>query len=518
LLLSCNAALGSPIRAGPMPYKTKTTKPGNWSLKPEYTWSHGNTSHLRHRKPSTLKDSDTRCYDGTWPKFQTQQDVWYTPWADYLTMVYGELPSEDAFPLCMGDFWMFYEELLSKAGVVDIPEIKSDCPQNVYKWDGQRYWRNNDYDPTISRGKPGSVSWVWHPWSIDGVNNWPWYGAKKPSDGGMPDDLWVEVTHKRDPWADESYGMWFLYARGSGIWLNLGRSLRFDNHRKAVEWVGFPWTECHNFKPGDDCFVRPGDLRMAKTLRERGYDTVQYFWHHDYAQYKHCQKSYTDSKEKYDMTLMNLEIVAVGLVGEHSCGTYDDSRGALKGIGAGWYGQKWCDCSNQYNWTWCRGYGSQGDQPADWVTEDPLHYAAYPCVAEGPGTIGEEWATLVDYKEDGTRFNVGCACVAPFEAYDNTGTLSCYQNPPDYYATLAVPNIEGVYTHKKYCSQQCASNDECGTEGQWCYHALDGTTSYCVWNLLADRTCQVQSSNASNVTTSRGFFVHQASQTADILI
>merc|ERR1712139_390736 len=103
----------------------------------------------------------------------------------------------------------------------------------------------------------------------------------------MSDNLWVEVTHKRDPWADESYGMWFLYARGSGIWLNLGKTIAFEGHYQAAAWLGMgDWPPCDaNVKKVPDCLKHPGDLEMAKALRKKGYDSVQFYHHHDYAQY-----------------------------------------------------------------------------------------------------------------------------------------------------------------------------------------------------------------------------------------
>lgn len=515
-LLPCTAASGSPMLALTMPYKAKAVKPGNWSLQAEQKWSPGSSTHLRHRHPPVLRaDSSWGCYGGAWPYFATQKDMWHTAWGDYLVMVYGELPWDEVFPLCMGDFWMFYDQLLKNAGVTDIPDFAGGCPPQgtIYDVDGQRIWRNNAYDPKNKGGDPGSVSWVWHPWGIGNptVNNWPWYGANTPAEGGMSDNLWVEVTHKRDPWADESYGMWFLYARGSGIWLNLGKTLAFEGHLQAAQWlVGWgpgaagDWPQCAGGFP--DCLEHPGDLKLSKAIKEKGYDSVQFYHHHDVAQYGQCQGAYTDPQQKFDMSNMNIEIVSVGLVGTHSCGVYDDSHGALPGIGSGWYGQQWCGCNNQYGWTWCNGHGSQSEEPADWHQEDPLHYDAYPCAP------GEIWATIDDISSSGREFSVGCACSGPFTLKDpNTGSLMCYQNPPDYYAVLAVQNMVNPQG-EKFCSLQCSQDSDCGVDGQFCYIYPDGSATTCMWSLLPDGTCNVPGVDGIRVNAGRMIYDRQASQ------
>merc|ERR1712139_492803 len=104
----------------------------------------------------------------------------------------------------------------------------------------------------------------------------------------------------------------------------------------------------------------------------------------------------------------------------------------------------------------------------------------------------------------------------------DTGKLMCYQNPPDFFAVVPVPNIRDVSTGNWFCSLQCSTDDDCGVDGQFCVHTKDGSASTCVWNLLPDGTCDVQF-NGTRVNASRVVYVHQASQyqaatTADVVI
>lgn len=81
--------------------------------------------------------------------------------------------------------------------------------------------------------------------------------------------------------------------------------------------------------------------------------------------------------------------------------------------------------------------------------------------------------------------NIGCVCTPP--AAD--GWNACPKEAPDFYTAMPKPNLK--FDGKKYCSLECRYDDDCGTDGQWCFRFSDGKSSVCVWDLMADGTCNV---------------------------
>ena len=104
-------------------------------------------------------------------------------------------------------------------------------------------------------------------------------------------NTWVEVMHERDPFGDEHDGLWFLYAKGSGVWYNIGKTIVFDEHADAYRY----------FRVG-------GNEAMCRAAAAAGYDTVQFTEHRDTVNYP-CTKNPNPGKYPY----MNVEIVAVKL-------------------------------------------------------------------------------------------------------------------------------------------------------------------------------------------------------------
>merc|ERR1719506_165278 len=101
---------------------------------------------------------------------------------------------------------MIYKQLLIKDKVKDIPKVIGDCP-TANPPDGQRYNINNMYSPPF-------LSWNWHPYPFKAVAA----------------NTWAEVIHEADPFGDEEFGAWFMYAPGSGIYFNTGKTISFPEH------------------------------------------------------------------------------------------------------------------------------------------------------------------------------------------------------------------------------------------------------------------------------------------------
>lgn len=116
---------------------------------------------------------------------------------------------------------------------------------------------------------------------------------------------------------DEHHGMWFVYAKGSGVYLHLGNTKVFNEHQDAYDF----------FQSGND------NQRMCQIAASRGYDTVQFIRHKDAVNYP-CAAG-------IGAPYMNIEIVAVKLIGTYSCGQAQGTADALR---AGWGGYKPCRC------------------------------------------------------------------------------------------------------------------------------------------------------------------------------
>ena len=64
-----------------------------------------------------------------------------------------------AYPLCVGNNWMFYDRVVSWANISDIPPLRLKCPSHKGKIVGQRYVDNNVVSIV-------NTSWSWHPTNI----------------------------------------------------------------------------------------------------------------------------------------------------------------------------------------------------------------------------------------------------------------------------------------------------------------------------------------------------------------
>lgn len=230
-------------------------------------------------------------------------------WGKYFTQVYGEIPKK-GYPLNPENLWMLYGNVLISSQVTDIPALVGDCPTANPPL-GQRYNLNNAYAPRFT-------SWIWHPYP---------YPA-------LAANSWQEVLHQADPFNDEHFGAWFVYAPGSGVYFNTGTTKAFDEHNDAYKY----------FK------ITAGDFNeeMCKAAAKQGYDSVQFLKHIDHANYQCDTKNTGHAGLRY----MGVEIVGVKLVGLYACTT---SSGAPSSIKAGWQGSRACVCDNSEKVLNCKG-------------------------------------------------------------------------------------------------------------------------------------------------------------------
>ena len=86
-----------------------------------------------------------------------------------------------------------------------------------------------------------------------------------------PDHAWVEVTHCE--FEGEDVAMWFYMLPGSGVYVNLGTTIAFDDHYAAARHFlgGAPWED-----------GPPAELnRLADAAKRAGYDSIQFPEHCD---------------------------------------------------------------------------------------------------------------------------------------------------------------------------------------------------------------------------------------------
>ena len=189
--------------------------------------------------------------------------------------------------------------------------------------------------PVIPRALSQDLTWLWH---APGSPTFP--------GSGFGANAVVEVSHRKDPFGDEHQGMWFVFAKGSGVFLDLGNtkvvavqqpnrpcsSLSGYAHMHAL--ADAPAQVFNEHSDAYAFFKTPADnQKMCQAAAAAGYDSVQFIKHKDGVNYP-CAAG-------IGVDFMNVEIVAVKLVGTYPCGQAQGTAAALR---AGWNGDKPCKC------------------------------------------------------------------------------------------------------------------------------------------------------------------------------
>lgn len=113
--------------------------------------------------------------------------------------------------------------------------------------------------------------WLTHwSWSRVDAHNPVVYADTAAVPVRLLDDAWVEVlrysSHVHEFGTDGGdYGVWHYFAKGSGVSVNLGKSVRFDDKSKAIEWSRPHAVPC------DGCAA---DSFLCAAARAHGYDSV----------------------------------------------------------------------------------------------------------------------------------------------------------------------------------------------------------------------------------------------------
>ena len=138
------------------------------------------------------------------------------------------------------------------------------------------------------------------------------------------DSTWIEVIHMGGL-GDEHIGAWFFHASGSGIWVNVGKTVHFTDHGDAFTFFKTP----------------ANNEKMTAAAKAQGYDSIQFLAHSD------CE--YNTCRRKPGVKVPNMEIVITALDGVYPCA---DKKGTSPKIKMGWHSTT-CACSNAMNMVNC---------------------------------------------------------------------------------------------------------------------------------------------------------------------
>jgi len=269
----------------------------------EQVYNRTSTSGLCDPTPTPMlpdKCSVTAGSEG-WPRFESLADLSSSEWASYFKAVYGEIPSI-GYPICTSDFWFLHKDAWEAAGISGHTVKTKDDRQEEHNV-GDLLWSNLTGPRRYEQGL----------WILKQL------GSGRRFAGN---NQWIEVRHLGSDWGEEFVGMWFMYAPGSGVWFNTGRTAVFDSHTVAAQML------CGTKHGADDAVVQ--------CARDQG-------------QLDSYQFNSGMSTENF------FELVGVHLAGQYPCGTADN--GTSGGFRAGWQHQSECHCDNGYadGWLNCQG-------------------------------------------------------------------------------------------------------------------------------------------------------------------
>ena len=242
-----------------------------------------------------------------WPIFNNKDELSNSKWGNYFKNLYGEIPNT-GYPIDMSKFWLLYTDLLKNSDI----KIDDKCIVN------NNYDKCQELCPSKDGNIYSNMSYT------DDMENTIWIYHKPPYKP-LKNNSNVEVTHVSGGYTGqkiiESVGSWYYYAPGSGMYLNLGKTIAFKDHYESVKFFLGEFNiycsiiqECAKYFP-----------KLFKKAKSMGYDTIQYLNHTD----MRCGNT-------------AIEIVDLNGVGAYPCGNKNKIN-----INSGWNGTKKCVCNNK---------------------------------------------------------------------------------------------------------------------------------------------------------------------------
>lgn len=206
------------------------------------------------------------------PTFHTMCDLKASAWYVYLTILYTDAQMEQLLPVDISKFWVLYPQYLPP------PLWDSLCvsmmprfPKDVFRamlvfdhWDGIRVTHEH----------------LMHQWDVlfiyqyDRIPNHPcdtdiWHKTiwdiPLPIAAAKSFEL-VEVMRFPDQLGSFH---WFYYGKGSGIWIDVGKTIWFRDHQDAYTYF------CIDAYL-DGAHTQQDEELLAAALLTNGYDTIQF--------------------------------------------------------------------------------------------------------------------------------------------------------------------------------------------------------------------------------------------------
>jgi hypothetical protein len=239
--------------------------------------------------------------DFGWPRFHSRTELEADQkWTKYFLGVYGGLPT--GYPVCVFDFWNLDVRAYEAAG------LGNSRPIIPYPLKPKR-----DGDLYEAETAPPSL----------GIYHSKW--------APVPNNTWVEVAHEVLP--TEINGSWVWVTRGSGLWVNVGRTIVFPTpadpsltHAAAIAWA----SEGCSVKISPKWPLMESQI-FGLCVREQGYNSVQF-----------APQQGQAPVGTFGLTGL-MEMVLADVDGDKGCGVADPAQTPLRsGVNA----SHACDCSN----------------------------------------------------------------------------------------------------------------------------------------------------------------------------
>lgn len=293
-----------------------------WGTEPTCTFNKPTKIHAQKEVAGTNMNASTHasvpdatafqsfCKEGDhgWPRFENYAELQQSPWAAYLKALYGELPFS-GWPICLYDFWVLDAHNLKHAKL----SLNRSIMRPICWRKGCRGYQSLLKQGDVFQTRGG------HPY-LRGPGFWIFHLPFRP--GGFPSNGWIEVMHMAGGLTGEKTACWLSYARGSGIWFNLGNTRVYRSHREAFV---------------DLCDRQPRkgegqDEPLVPCAQGKGIDSFQvhlWFFPNEF------------------------EIVAVKYAGMYSCCT---RKGGIlpSSFRAGWHASRPCNCDPKQTWLNCK--------------------------------------------------------------------------------------------------------------------------------------------------------------------
>jgi hypothetical protein len=204
---------------------------------------------------SVLHDLDTDKHDLHKASFVTFDEVVKSPWYEYLQHIYSDNQLRAQVPFRMDDFWIIQLKLLPStiAFSDNLPRLPTSILTNSYY---HSLFSHLDYHADSEN----SVIYIYQYHTIA-----PSIDYKFQFLNGFHDNEIIEI--QRGPDVTNAF-TWFYFMRGTGNWLNIGKTLVFLDHDEAFKLAQ---VEVAGPKETDD-----EQTKMGNFFRAKGIDTLQF--------------------------------------------------------------------------------------------------------------------------------------------------------------------------------------------------------------------------------------------------